>query len=66
VAAVVNSRCGWHPPCCPGCCQVTDLRGKARLLVQRGATLVGVMDEYGLLEEGQVFVQVCGPASPLT
>jgi hypothetical protein len=39
-------------------CQVTDLRAKARLLVQHGATLVGVMDEFGLLQEGQVYVQV--------
>ncbi|KAF6265361.1 RNA dependent RNA polymerase-domain-containing protein [Scenedesmus sp. NREL 46B-D3] len=34
--------------------QVTDLRAKARLLVQQGATLMGVMDEFGVLEEGQV------------
>jgi hypothetical protein len=38
--------------------QVTDLRSKARLLVQQGATLVGVMDEHGVLQEGQVYVQV--------
>jgi hypothetical protein len=38
--------------------QVADLRSKARLLVHQGATLVGVMDEYGVLEEGQVYVQV--------
>jgi hypothetical protein len=31
---------------------------KARLLVHKGATLVGVLDEYGVLEEDEVFVQV--------
>lgn len=40
--------------------QVTHLRTKARLLVQDGATLIGVMDEFGVLQEGEVFVQVRG------
>jgi hypothetical protein len=47
-----------QPRCC--CVQVTDLRSKARLLVHQGATLVGVMDEYGVLQEGQVYLQVGG------
>ncbi len=38
--------------------QVTDLRQKARLLVHDGATLMGVLDEFGVLEEGEVFLQV--------
>jgi hypothetical protein len=40
------------------CLQVTDMRNKARLLVPEGAMLVGVMDEFNVLQEGQVFVQV--------
>eukprot|EP00878_Enallax_costatus_P009586 GHUV01010016.1.p1 GENE.GHUV01010016.1~~GHUV01010016.1.p1 ORF type:complete len:838 (+),score=275.45 GHUV01010016.1:487-3000(+) len=62
--------------------QVTDLRQKARLLVPNAVTLVGVMDECGVLEEDEVFVQaqqpsrglrtpnprimIAGPASPMT
>lgn len=38
--------------------QVTELRQKARLLVRAGATLMGVLDEYGVLEGDEVFVQV--------
>lgn len=37
---------------------MTDLRQKARLLVHEGATLVGVMDEFDVLEGDEVFVQV--------
>lgn len=44
--------------------QVTHLRTKARLLVPDGATLVGVLDEFNVLREGEVFVQV-GPRLPL-
>lgn len=44
--------------CCTSCPQVVDLQFKARLPVEQGAMLVGVMDEYGILEEGEVFVQV--------
>jgi hypothetical protein len=40
------------------CLQVNDLRMKARLHVLDGVTLMGVMDEFNMLEEGQVFVQV--------
>lgn len=32
-----------------------DLRYKARILVPRGAVLMGVLDEYGLLQHGEVF-----------
>ncbi len=35
-----------------------ELKAKARLFVDQGATLMGVMDEFGLLQEGEVFVQV--------
>ena len=41
------------------CLQVNDLRMKARLLVQDGVTLMGVMDEFEVLQEGEVYVQVC-------
>jgi hypothetical protein len=37
---------------------VIDLRNKARLLVPEGNLLVGVMDEFNVLQEGEVFVQV--------
>lgn len=42
--------------------QVTDLRLKARLLVPEAATLVGVLDEFGVLAEDEVFAQV-GPVA---
>ncbi|KAI9261119.1 RNA dependent RNA polymerase-domain-containing protein [Sporodiniella umbellata] len=35
-----------------------DLKKKAKILVPHGAFLLGVMDETGALEEGEVFVQV--------
>lgn len=35
-----------------------ELLGRARIFVQDGATLFGVMDETGLLEYGEVFAQV--------
>jgi hypothetical protein len=38
--------------------QVADLRNKARLLVPQGTLLVGVMDEFNVLQKGEVFVQV--------
>ena len=37
---------------------MTNLRTKARLLVPEGAMLVGVLDEFNVLREGEVFVQV--------
>lgn len=37
---------------------MTDLRTKARLIVPDAALLVGVMDEFNVLQEGEVFVQV--------
>lgn len=36
-----------------------DLKKKAKILVPKGAYLLGVMDETGTLEEGEVFVQIC-------
>eukprot|EP00878_Enallax_costatus_P043552 GHUV01051573.1.p1 GENE.GHUV01051573.1~~GHUV01051573.1.p1 ORF type:complete len:445 (+),score=119.50 GHUV01051573.1:975-2309(+) len=44
-----------------GQCQVTALRQKARLLVREGATLMGVLDEYEVLEGDEVFVQIQRP-----
>eukprot|EP00878_Enallax_costatus_P025162 GHUV01026890.1.p1 GENE.GHUV01026890.1~~GHUV01026890.1.p1 ORF type:complete len:196 (+),score=43.48 GHUV01026890.1:241-828(+) len=41
--------------------QVTALRQKARLLVREGATLMGVLDEYEVLEGDEVFVQIQRP-----
>ncbi|KAI8880281.1 RdRP-domain-containing protein, partial [Backusella circina FSU 941] len=36
-----------------------DLKKKAKIMVPQGAYLLGVMDELGVLEEGEVFVQIC-------
>lgn len=36
-----------------------DLKKKAKIVVPKGAYLLGVMDETGTLEEGEVFVQIC-------
>lgn len=38
------------------------VRDKGRILVPQGATLVGCLDEFGVLEYEQVFVQVSRPA----
>jgi hypothetical protein len=35
-----------------------DLKKKAKIMVPKGAYLLGVMDELGVLEEGEVFVQI--------
>ncbi|KAI9354200.1 RNA dependent RNA polymerase-domain-containing protein [Pilaira anomala] len=35
-----------------------DLKKKAKIIVPKGAYLLGVMDETGTLEEGEVFVQI--------
>lgn len=36
-----------------------NLRKKARIHVEKGAVLIGGIDETGLLREGEVFIQVC-------
>ncbi|KAI9291041.1 RdRP-domain-containing protein, partial [Neoconidiobolus thromboides FSU 785] len=36
---------------------LTNLKNKARIQVPKGALLIGVMDEYGVLNEGEIFVQ---------
>ncbi|RPA97388.1 RdRP-domain-containing protein [Choiromyces venosus 120613-1] len=38
-----------------------NLKHKARIPVKKGMTLIGVMDETGYLEEGQIYVTVQGP-----
>ena len=38
--------------------QVSDLQSKARIFVKEGASLMGVLDEFDLLEEGTIFVQI--------
>ncbi|KAI8647751.1 RNA dependent RNA polymerase-domain-containing protein [Parasitella parasitica] len=35
-----------------------DLKKKAKIVVPKGAFLLGVMDETGILEEGEIFVQI--------
>ncbi|KAI8977017.1 RNA dependent RNA polymerase-domain-containing protein [Mycotypha africana] len=40
-----------------------DLKKKAKIIVPQGAYLLGVMDETGTLEEGEVFVQICDTTS---
>lgn len=43
--------------------QLEDLVAKARIFVPQGGFLMGCMDETGLLQYGQCFIQVTGPAS---
>eukprot|EP01088_Endostelium_zonatum_P018010 TRINITY_DN559_c0_g1_i5.p1 TRINITY_DN559_c0_g1~~TRINITY_DN559_c0_g1_i5.p1 ORF type:complete len:2419 (+),score=289.01 TRINITY_DN559_c0_g1_i5:154-7410(+) len=38
--------------------QVQDLVEKARIMVPKSQNLLGIIDEYKVLEEGQVFVQI--------
>ncbi|RCH78976.1 hypothetical protein CU098_000156, partial [Rhizopus stolonifer] len=40
-----------------------DLKKKAKIIVPKGAYLLGVMDETNTLEEGQVFIQVNEPSN---
>lgn len=49
------------------CIRASLVRGvvdKARVLVPEAATLIGVMDEEGVLEYGEVFLQVQPPDAP--
>lgn len=43
--------------------QLEDLVAKARIFVPQGRFLMGCMDETALLQYGQCFIQVTGPAS---
>ncbi|KAK3043720.1 hypothetical protein RJ639_001916 [Escallonia herrerae] len=42
--------------------QLGDLREKARIFVPQGRWLMGCLDELGVLEQGQCFVQVSNPS----
>ncbi|XP_021769354.1 RNA-dependent RNA polymerase 6-like [Chenopodium quinoa] len=47
---------------CIRAAQLGDLREKARIFVQLGRWLMGCLDEVGVLEQGQCFVQVSNPS----
>ncbi|CAO2825805.1 unnamed protein product [Amaranthus hypochondriacus] len=47
---------------CIRAAQLGDLREKARIFVQSGRWLMGCLDEEGVLEQGQCFVQVSNPS----
>ncbi|CAK9134507.1 unnamed protein product [Ilex paraguariensis] len=42
--------------------QLGDLREKARIFVPSGRCLMGCLDELGVLEQGQCFIQVSNPS----
>ncbi|KAF5182113.1 RNA-dependent RNA polymerase [Thalictrum thalictroides] len=42
--------------------QLGDLRNKARIFVPEGRWLMGYLDELGVLEQGQCFIQVSTPS----
>ncbi|KAA8521567.1 hypothetical protein F0562_012240 [Nyssa sinensis] len=42
--------------------QLGDLREKARIFVSSGRWLMGCLDELGVLEQGQCFIQVSNPS----
>ena len=46
-------------------CQLSDLINKSRILIEKGRILMGVIDEYGLLQEDEVFIQ-CSTETVLT
>ncbi|KAF8160357.1 RNA dependent RNA polymerase-domain-containing protein [Mycena galopus ATCC 62051] len=48
---------------CIKCQLLRDLKYKARVLVPDGAYLMGIADEYGILEEGQIYCAIT-PAGP--
>lgn len=37
-------------------CQYQGIKKKARIIIEDSATLIGVVDTDGILEEGEVFV----------
>ncbi|KAJ4951773.1 hypothetical protein NE237_028605 [Protea cynaroides] len=48
--------------CCIRAAQMGDLLEKARIFVPKGRWLMGCLDELGILEEGQCFIQVSTPS----
>ncbi|ETO24494.1 RNA-dependent RNA polymerase 1 [Reticulomyxa filosa] len=40
--------------------EIKEIRDKQRLTIEDGASLIGVMDEYGILKNDEVFIQVEG------
>ncbi|CAI5505269.1 unnamed protein product [Closterium sp. Naga37s-1] len=46
--------------------QLQGLISKARIFVKDGRWLMGVVDETGLLEYGQCFIQVCDTTAPIS
>lgn len=47
---------------CIRAAQLGDLREKARIFVPSGRWLMGCLDEVGVLEQGQCFIQVSNPS----
>ncbi|KAL2896157.1 RNA-dependent RNA polymerase 6 [Bienertia sinuspersici] len=47
---------------CIKAAQLGDLREKARIFVPSGRWLMGCLDEVGVLEQGQCFIQVSNPS----
>jgi RNA-dependent RNA polymerase len=45
------------------CHKLKEVKYKARILCDQGAQLTGVLDEFGLLNYGQVFVQIVDPVT---
>ncbi|TPX69282.1 hypothetical protein SpCBS45565_g02593 [Spizellomyces sp. 'palustris'] len=43
--------------------QLRELKRRAKILVKRGCTLIGVMDESGILPAGNLFVQFTNPVT---
>ena len=39
-------------------CSLLAIKKKARIQVQESANLIGVVDESGILEENEIFVQI--------
>ena len=46
------------------CCKMKEVKNKARVLLDHGAQLIGILDESGVLEYGELFVQVTDPTDP--
>ncbi|OCK84898.1 RdRP-domain-containing protein [Lepidopterella palustris CBS 459.81] len=44
--------------------QLREIKHRSRILVEHGMTLFGIMDETGILEEGQVYIVADVPLSP--
>ncbi|KAJ9049184.1 hypothetical protein DSO57_1027303 [Entomophthora muscae] len=42
---------------------LNELKSRARILVQKGAMLMGILDETGTLQENEIFVQCTNPDS---